>query len=377
MLSKETLKQAVVTENSDLRNAMISIKATALHMAVVINNHNRVVGVISDGDIRKQLLIDEDLHVPVTTCMSREFIHVREGCRREEILKLLDDHVDRVPVLNEDGYLVDIVGSGYSLPELNIVSRARTPARVSLAGGGTDFTKYFMDQGGAGISCTIAKYSHAVLRKRADQKIKIYSHDFRQQIEIESIEDIQYNGKLDLIKAGIKLLKPTFGFELELGCDFSPASGLGGSASLLASVIGCLNELREYRLDRYAIAEYAFEAERIELEIAGGWQDQYSTVFGGFNYLEFDRQHNVVMPLRLEPDNIRELEESFILCHTKQAHLGEIIQNDNNGNRDLIKKQKNNSERLKTITTEMKRDLLRARYDNFAILLEETWPRFI
>jgi len=348
MLSKETLKQAVVTENSDLRNAMISIKATALHMAVVINNHNRVVGVISDGDIRKQLLIDEDLHVPVTTCMSREFIHVREGCRREEILKLLDDHVDRVPVLNEDGYLVDIVGSGYSLPELNIVSRARTPARVSLAGGGTDFTKYFMDQGGAGISCTIAKYSHAVLRKRADQKIKIYSHDFRQQIEIESIEDIQYNGKLDLIKAGIKLLKPTFGFELELGCDFSPASGLGGSASLLASVIGCLNELREYRLDRYAIAEYAFEAERIELEIAGGWQDQYSTVFGGFNYLEFDRQHNVVMPLRLEPDNIRELEESFILCHTKQAHLGEIIQNDNNGNRDLIKKQKNNSERLKT-----------------------------
>ena len=373
MLSKEVLKQAVITENSDLRDAMSSIKATALHMAVVVNNHKRVVGVISDGDIRKQLLINENIHEPVTSCMSSDFIYVRDGCRREEILKLLDEKIAKIPVLNAEGYLVDIVGSGYSLPEYNVISRARTPARVSLAGGGTDFTKYFMDQGGAGLSCTIAKYSHAVLRKRADRKIKIYSHDFRHNVEIEAIEDIQYDGKLDLIKAGIKLLKPDFGFELELGCDFSPASGLGGSASLLASVIGCLNEFREHKLDRYEIAEYAFEAERIELEIAGGWQDQYSTVFGGFNYLEFDRKHNVVMPLRLEPENIRELEESFILCYTKQSHLGEVVQNDNSRNSNHTKKQKKKSERLKNITVEMKRDLLRTRYDDFALLLEETW----
>ena len=373
MLSNKILKQATVSENDDLRAAMFSIKKTGLQMAVVANSRNLIIGVISDGDIRKQLLIDENLNTPVATCMTKNFVYVREGCEREEVLKLLDKDIYKIPVLNAEGRLVDIVGSGYSLPELSISSRARTPARVSLSGGGTDFTKYFMDQGGAGLSCTIAKYSHAVLRKRSDKKIKIYSHDFKKNIEIESIEKIQYDGNLDLIKAGIKLLKPTFGFDLEIGCDFAPASGLGGSASLLASVIGCLNELREHKLDRYAIAEYAFEAERIELEIAGGWQDQYSTVFGGFNYLEFDRQHNVVMPLRLEPDSIRELEERFILCHTNQTHLGEVIQNDNHKDIDLNKKQRDNSERLKRITTEIKRNLLRNKYDDFAKLLEETW----
>ena len=79
------------------------------------------------------------------------------------------------------------------------------------------------------------------------------------------------------------------------------------------------------------------------------------------------------MPLRLEPENIRELEESFILCYTKQSHLGEVVQNDNSRNSNHTKKQKKKSERLKNITVEMKRDLLRTRYDDFALLLEETW----
>ena len=373
MLSSKLLKKAVITENSSLRMAMTSIKTTGLNMAIVVNKCNSVVGVVSDGDIRKQLLIDENMDELVTSCMSENFVYILENYEREEVLKLLDRRISRIPVLDHNKHLVDIVGSEHALPEGNIISRARAPARVSLSGGGTDFTKYFMDQGGAGLSCTIAKYSHAVLRKRKDQKIRIYSHDFKQNVEINCIDDIQYDGNLDLIKAGIKLLKPEFGFDLEIGCDFSPASGLGGSASLLASLIGCFNEFREYKLDRYKIAEYAFEAERIELEISGGWQDQYSTVFGGFNYLEFDRKHNVVMPLRLESNNIMELEERLILCHTKQPHLGKIIQNDNHKNGSFIKNKKNNSERLKDITIEMKSNLLRTKYDDFAILLEETW----
>ena len=373
MLTKQKLKKAVVKEDSDLRSAMFSIKETGLGIAVVVNNYDHVVGLVSDGDIREQLLNNEDMNSPVTSCMTKDFVYVNKGCQREDVLKLLDRDIRQIPVLDSKGCLVDIVGRGYSLEDTNIVSRARTPARVSLAGGGTDFTEYFMDHGGAGLSCTIAKYSHAVLRKRKDRKITIYSHDFRESVNVDSIEDIQYDGKLDLIKAGIKLLKPNFGFDIELGCDFPPESGLGGSASLLASVIGCLNEFREHRLNRYAIAEYAFEAERIELEVAGGWQDQYSTVFGGFNFLEFDRKHNVVMPIRLESSIINEIEERLIICHTKQSHLGKVIQEDNNRKKTSHNDNKQYAERLKNLTTEMKQNLLRAKYDDFALLLEETW----
>jgi len=373
LLTEKLLKQVVVKESSDLRTVMESLKSTGLGIVVVVDNSNHVVGVATDGDVREILLKKESLDELVTSCMSRQFTYVDEGCSKENVLKLLDTRIHEIPVIDSSGCLVDVVGSGYNPKGLQSISRARTPARVSLAGGGTDFTEFFMDNGGAGLSCTIQKYSHAVLRKRQDKEIRIYSHDFRQSVRLEHIDDIEYNGKLDLIKAGIRLLKPEFGFELEIGCDFSPASGLGGSASLLSSVMACFNEFREHRLDRYAIAEYAFEAERIELDISGGWQDQYSTVFGGFNYLEFDRTHNTVMPLRLEAQYIQEIEERLILCFTNQSHLGEKIQKDNCNKNNKVHKKKHYSERLKEITNEMKRSLLRSDFDNFGKLLEETW----
>ncbi|MDA2909514.1 CBS domain-containing protein [Nitrospiraceae bacterium AH_259_D15_M11_P09] len=371
---REELKQIAVPETADLSEAMRSLKRSGRGLVVVLGPGEKVIGVLSDGDIRKALLESGDMHISVSRCLNLNFVYVREGAKRELILKLLDTRIRAIPVLDEGGRLVELVGSGYLGPNRTACSRARAPARVSLAGGGTDYTHYFMDYGGAGLSCTISKYSHALLRKRSDRRITIHSHDYRQGIEVESLEALKYDGTLDLVKAGIRLMKPDYGFDLEIGCDFPPGSGLGGSAALLASVIGCLNQFKEHRLDRYSIAEHAFEAERIELEIAGGWQDQYSTVFGGFNYLQFNRQHNVVTPLRLEPEILHELEERFILCYTGTNHLGAHIQERNHRcEEEGPAREGVHNARLKALVDEMKGSLLRGEFDDFGVLLDETW----
>jgi galactokinase/mevalonate kinase-like predicted kinase len=102
-----------------------------------------------------------------------------------------------------------------------------------------------------------------------------------------------------LITTVIELLKPEFGFDLYVNSDFPLSSGLGGSTALVSAIIGCFNEFRRDPLDNYEIAELAFQAERVTLNMSGGWQDQYATVFGGLNYLEFTSDDNVVHPLRL------------------------------------------------------------------------------
>ena len=134
---------------------------------------------------------------------------------------------------------------------------------------------------------------------------------------------------MPLITTGIKLLKPNFGFDLEVGSDFPPRSGLGGSASILTAMAGVFAEAKGDKMSKQQIAEFAFQVERLELGISGGWQDQYATVYGGLNYLEFSSSQNEVMPIRLEIDAMRELEGRLVLCYTGQRHRGGEVQNRN------------------------------------------------
>ena len=362
-----------IAETADLRSAMDSLRHSGAGLAVVVDEGNRVVGVVSDGDIRKALLEHEDMHRQISSCMNRDFVSVFADTPKEHTLKLMDSRIRAVPVIDEHGCFVDLVRPGYLAPRSSPFARARAPARLSLAGGGTDFTGYFMEHEGVCLSTTIAKFSHALLRKRDDRKVQIYSRDLLHSQLYENIDEVSYDGQLDLIKAGLKLMNPRYGFDLEIGCDFPPGSGLGGSASLLAAVIGCFNQFREDPLDPHSIAEHAFEAERLELNISGGWQDQYSTVFGGFNYIELSREQNIVTPLRLPQSILMELEERLLLCHTNIRHLGSAIQDDHAARDQSDVNWMANASDLKRLAAEMKSALLRGRLDGIGDMLAQSW----
>ncbi len=130
---------------------------------------------------------------------------------------------------------------------------------------------------------------------------------------------------------------------------------------------------REDKLDKYHIAEHAFEAERIELSISGGWQDQYSTVFGGFNFIELNDGRNTVTPLRIDTPTLNELEERFILCYTGSTHLGEAIQAGNRGRDPNDPGVVSFAGDIKAIALEMKAHLIRGNLSDFGRMLDETW----
>lgn len=361
-----------VSDSSRLREAMLKLKASGKGLLCVVNDRDEVVGVLSDGDIRNALLENEDIEACVADFMTQDFVFAFEGASKEQILKLLDNQVKQVPILDQQRRLIMMARAGYNFVKGAIYARAKAPARISLAGGGTDFTNYFIDHGGVSLSATIAKYSHVVIRKRKDPRIIIYSAEQSHTLEADSLDALHYGTPVDLIIATIKVMRPEFGLELYCSCDYGPGSGLGGSAALSSALIGCLNEFREEKLDSYSIAEHSFEVERIELGFPGGWQDQYATVFGGLNYIEFNQKLNSVMPLRLHSNTIYELEERLLLCHTGRAHLGGEIQQ-KNARRETNQKVIEFGLKAKELALLMKTDLLRGRLSDFGHMLHETW----
>ena len=223
------------------------------------------------------------------------------------------------------------------------------------------------------ISAKINKYCYATIIKRADCKIIINS-DLDEDIIADNIDELKYNGKLDLVKAAIKIMNPYFGFELYLHNDIPPERGLGSSASFSVLIVTLLNYLMDMKYNDYKIAEMAYKVEREELGIKGGWQDQYATVTGGFNFMEFDCDKSLVYPLRLKQELIDELNSHLLLCYVGRAHSsGNVHQKIENSIVQNEEEKLKILNRMKEIAIEIRDFLLTNRLEDFGRLLRESW----
>jgi len=365
----------LINEHATLRDALEKISANKYGMILAINQDNEVVGLATDGDIRDKILLGIGLEDSISLCVSPNFVWADLTTPRETILKLLDRNIRVIPVLNSARKLVGIF-SRENFPillEERTYVRSRAPVRVSFGGGGSDLTNFFEGEEGAVINATIALFTHATLRIRNDKHIVIYSQDLNEQFEASNLQSaLKQNGNFGLVQALLKAIQPTFGFELYLHSDFPMRSGLGGSAVVAAAILGCFNQLRQDRWDSHELAELAFQAERLYFGIGGGWQDQYATVFGGFNFMEFRMDQNIVHPLRINSEVLLELEESLVLCDTGIPHNSGAIHMDQ---REQLKKE-NIRELVQSnveITYLMRNHLLRGRLNEFGQLLDRSW----
>jgi D-glycero-alpha-D-manno-heptose-7-phosphate kinase len=364
-----------IAADAPLHAALARIEGNHHGMILGVDRAGIVVGLATDGDIRRCLLAGIGLDAPLSICLNPEFVWAGAATPRERLLKQLDHRIRVIPLLDDARHLVDII-SRDRLPvqvEEPVYARARAPVRISFGGGGSDLTHYFSDHGGAVINTTLSLYSHAALRLRSDPQVHVHSRDLGASLQAPDLDSaLRQPGRFGLIQSLLKTVHPDFGFELYLDSDFPMGSGLGGSAVVAAAVLGCFNQFRRDQWDQHELAELAFQAERLHLGVAGGWQDQYATVFGGFNFMEFRMEQNLVHPLRIPPDILIELEESLILCDTGTTHDSGAIHDDQRDQmrredvRDLVRA---NVE----LTYGLRDHLLRGRLLEFGKALDDAW----
>ncbi len=254
--------------------------------------------------------------------------------------------------------------------------RAKAPLRISFAGGGTDVPPYPETYGGCVLNATIDSYAWGSLRPRQDKRISIESADLDLQVEFAVGDALHMDGNLDLAKAALMRLEAvnSTGFDIFLQSDAPPGSGLGSSSALVVALVGLVRELRATPLSNYEVAEIAYLIERKDLQITGGLQDQYAASFGGFNFMEFGKDHVVVNPLRVHSATINELEHNLLLCFTGKTRRSDHIIDDQTSR--LLSEQRETLEGLqsqKELAVAMKNALLTNRLSQFGDLLDSAW----
>ncbi|MBI5329725.1 MAG: CBS domain-containing protein [Betaproteobacteria bacterium] len=370
------LDSFLIAENDSLREALWRIETNHHGVIFVTEPHGAVIGLVTDGDIRRRLLEGGALDDAIALCANADFVWEGPATPRELLLKKLDHRIRVIPLLDAARRLVGLVSRDH-MPvqaEMAVYARARAPVRISFGGGGSDVTHYFSGrEGGAVINTTISLYSHATLRLRDDARVIIRSLDLGETLDANDLSAaLKQPGRFGLIQALLRAVNPDFGFELFLHSDFPMNSGLGGSAVVSAAVLGCFNQFRRDQWDPHELAEIAYQAERLYLGVAGGWQDQYATVFGGFNFMEFRMDQNIVHPLRIHPDTLLELEESLILCDTGTTHdSGDIHQDQRQ--MMVAAKVREQVENNVELCYHMRNDLLRGRLLQFGQALDKAW----
>ena len=136
----------------------------------------------------------------------------------------------------------------------------QTPLRISLFGGGTDFPKYFMEEGGCVLSSAIDKYIFIGIKKRFDQKLRA---GYTKTELVDRIDDLDH----DLIREAFRKTGITEGVEITTMGDIpSEGSGLGSSSTV---TVGSLHAMYTYLGKIVPADQLAAEACEIEIDILG------------------------------------------------------------------------------------------------------------
>ncbi|MGW8256671.1 MAG: nucleotidyltransferase family protein [Thermoguttaceae bacterium] len=98
-----------IRRDSTIRTAMEAIQRGACWIALVVEDDVKLLGLITDGDIRRALLAGAALSDSVEKYMRREFTAVQPTAGRSEVLDLMQARsLNQIPIVDEAGKLVGL-----------------------------------------------------------------------------------------------------------------------------------------------------------------------------------------------------------------------------------------------------------------------------
>ncbi len=120
-----------ITESVSIREAMRIIDTGAMKIAIVVDEEGKLIGTLTDGDIRRGLLRGMEMSDPIRDIFNSHPLSVKISDPKEKIIELaVSRKVFQVPVVDEDGRVI-------RMAEIDqLIKQEKHPNTVVLMAGG-------------------------------------------------------------------------------------------------------------------------------------------------------------------------------------------------------------------------------------------------
>lgn len=111
-MDKAKLKTLLISDDTNLKEAMQKLNDTAEQILFVIDEADKLMGTVTDGDIRRGLINGLKFSDKVEKVMFRRFIsfYNDEPDKKAKARKIMiKEEVERIPVLDKRGHIIDVM----------------------------------------------------------------------------------------------------------------------------------------------------------------------------------------------------------------------------------------------------------------------------
>ena len=251
-----------------------------------------------------------------------------------------------------------------------------SPLRIGFAGGGTDLEEYHNKYEGATISATIDKFTYVFARLRNDKKLQSFSPDFASHLPPKTFSKIAPPQGHEIVLSCLKEMKFSKGIDMFFCSDVSPGSGLGASGAMACNIVQVLLSFQHKKLSKKTMALKAYRTGHDVLKWKIGKQDEFGATFGGFNLCKFKKKKVNVIPISLNKNFLKELQDNSMLFNIGyRGHSSKILEKQVANIKKSAKAPLEALHRQKEIALEITNSLKKNDLTEFTELLKEGWEQ--
>ena len=110
-IKKNLWKKAILTKQASIREAIANLNEVCLKIVMIVSDEGRLIGIVSDGDVRRGLLAGIDLNQRVELIMIKSPLVSFLGSDSEIVLNLMKkNNVFQIPIVDQDMKVVGLYG---------------------------------------------------------------------------------------------------------------------------------------------------------------------------------------------------------------------------------------------------------------------------